>query len=341
MSERKLLVSVVMPCFNEEEGIFGALESLVDDWVLSQGEVLILDGGSVDGTRRVVDEFAKTRGAWGPDGAIRIIDNPDRYQAFGLNAGIRAARGEFIVRADAHGLFPPGYVRNCLDLLRVKEPEAASNVGGIMEPRGSTIRQKAVALAMQHPLGVGDARFHLGTKSGFTETVYLGTFRKSVLEEIGLYDTGQRTNEDAELNLRLLRAGRKIYLDHNLRVTYFPRKTFSSLARQYFAYGRGRARTTWKHGRVTSWRQVVPPVFVPILAVATVAGAFLPWFWFFPAAYGASAFLAAALFPAPGGNQRPPFVVRVAASWAMIVMHVSWGTGFDIEFFRRHFKRRA
>jgi len=334
------LVTVIMPCLNEEEGILGALESLVDDWVLAGGEVLVLDGGSFDGTRAVVDEFAKKRGAVGSDAPIRIIDNPDRYQVFGLNAGIRAARGEFIVRADAHCLFPPDYVRNCVDLLRAKEPEGAANVGGVMEPRGSTLRQKAVALAMQHPLGVGDARFHLGTKSGFTDTVYLGTFRKSLLEEIGLYNTGQRTNEDAELNLRLLEAGRKIYLDHNIQVTYFPRKTFFALARQYFAYGRGRARTTRKHRRVTSWRQIVPPVFVPILVAAMASGAFRPLFWLLPAAYGAAVFLAAAFFPAAGRDCRPALGVRIAASWAIIIMHISWGTGFDLEFLRLAFLRR-
>jgi glycosyltransferase involved in cell wall biosynthesis len=330
-----------MPCLNEEKGILGALGSLVDGWVLAEGEVVVPDGGSVDGTRRLVDEFAKEHGAFGPDAAIRIIDNPDRYQAFGLNAGIRAARGEFIVRADAHCLFPPGYVKSCVDLLRAEEPEGAANVGGIMEPRGSTFRQKAVACAMQHPLGVGDARFHLGTTSGFMDTAYLGTFRKSVLEEIGLYDTGQRTNEDAELNLRLLAAGRKIYLDHNLRVTYFPRRTFSALAQQYFAYGRGRARTTRKHRRVTSWRQVIPPVFVPILAAAMVSGAWRPLFWLFPAAYGAAVFLAAALFPSPGRGPRPALGVRIAASCAMIVMHISWGTGFDLEFLRLTFGRKT
>lgn len=329
-----------MPCLNEEEGILGALQSLVDDWVLAKGEVLVLDGGSVDGTRRVVEEFAKNRGVCGPDAAIRIIDNPDRYQAFGLNAGIRAARGEFIVRADAHGLFPPGYVRNCVDLLKAKEPEGAANVGGVMEPRGATLRQKAVALAMQHPLGVGNARFHLGTKSGFTDTVYLGTFRKSVLEEIGLYDAGLRTNEDAELNLRLLEAGRKIYLDHNLRVIYFPRKTFSALARQYFSYGRGRARTTRKHRRVTGWRQVIPPVFIPILAAAMVGGAWRPLLWLFPAAYGAAVFLAAALIPSAGRSDRPAPGVRIAAAGAMIVMQISWGIGFDLEFLRSMVKPR-
>jgi succinoglycan biosynthesis protein ExoA len=181
MRDRTPLVTVIMPCLNEEEGIRGALDSLIDEWVLAEGEVLVLDGGSLDGTRRVVEEFAKTCGAPGPEAAIRIIDNPDRYQVHGLNAGIRAARGEFIVRADAHCLFPPGYVRNCVGLFRTKEPEGAANVGGVMKPRGATLRQKGVALAMQHPLGVGDALFHLGTRSGFTDTVYLGTFRKSVL----------------------------------------------------------------------------------------------------------------------------------------------------------------
>lgn len=329
-----------MPCLDEAGRILRALDSLVDDWVLAESEVLVLDGGSVDGTPGIVKEYAKKRCASEPDDHIRVIDNPDRLQVFGLNAGIRAARGEFIVRADAHCLFPPGYVRYCVDLLRAKEPQGAANVGGVMEPRGSTLQQKAVALAMQHPLGVGDARFHLGTKSGFADTVYLGTFRKSVLEEIGLYDAGQRTNEDAELNLRLLEAGRKIYLDHNLRVTYFPRKTFSALARQYFAYGRGRARTTRKHRRVTSWRQVVPPMVVPVLAAAAVSGVFVPLFLLLPAAYGVAVFLTAVLFPAAGWGQRTPLGVRIGAAWAMIVMHVSWGIGFDLEFLRLMFRRR-
>jgi glycosyltransferase involved in cell wall biosynthesis len=338
-SDRKLLVSVVMPCLNEERRIVGALESLVDDWLLAEGEVLVMDGGSVDGTRRLIAEFAERRGGTGEAASIRVLDNPGRFQVFGLNDGIRAARGEFIVRADAHCLFPPGYVRTCVDLLRAKESEGAANVGGVMEPIGTEFRQRAVALAMRHPLGVGDARFHLGTKSGFTDTVYLGAFRKSVLEDIGLFDDGQRTNQDAELNLRFLRSGHKIYLDHTLRVRYFPRETFTALARQYFAYGNGRARTTRKHRRVTSWRQILPPLFVPAAGVAVVVGFVQPLAWLLPAAYFAAVLLGAVLIPASGKEQPNDLKERIAAAWAMIIMHFSWGAGFDLEFLRSIFGR--
>lgn len=334
------IVSVIIPCLNEAGRILGALDSLVDDWVLAEGEVLVVDGGSLDGTCRIVEEFAKKRGASEPNDQIKLIDSPCRLQVFGLNAGIRKARGEIIVRADAHCLYPPGYVKSCVDLLKEKAAYGAANVGGIMEPRGSGYRQKAIAMAMQHPLGVGDARFHLGTKSGFVDTVYLGTFQKRVLEEIGLYDTRLRTNEDAELNMRLLQAGWKIYLDHELRVVYFPRKTFSALARQYFAYGRGRAFTTRKHRRVSSWRQVVPPIVIPVLAAAALSGAFVPLLLLLPAGYLVTIFLVALLFPVTGWGQKPTLPARLCAAWAMIVMHVSWGIGFDLEFIRLLFGRR-
>jgi succinoglycan biosynthesis protein ExoA len=337
--DRKELVTVVMPCLNEERRIIGALESLVDDWLLAEGEILVMDGGSVDGTRRLVAEFVESCGRAGAAAPIRVLDNPGRLQAFGLNDGIRAARGEFIVRADAHCLFPPGYVRTCVDLLRAKEPEGAANVGGVMEPVGTGFRQRAVALAMRHPLGVGGARFHLGTKSGFTDTVYLGAFRKSVLEDIGLFDVGKGPNEDAELNMRLLRSGRKIYLDHTLRVRYFPRETFAALARQYFAYGGGRARTTRKHRRVTGWRQALPPLFVPASAAAVVAGIVQPLAWLLPASYLATVLLGAVLIPASGKEQPTGLGERIAAAWAMIVMHFSWGAGFDWDFLRSIFGR--
>ena len=329
-----------MPCLNEEDRILGALESLIDDWVLAEGEILVLDGGSSDGTRLAVEEFVKKRRASGSAIQLKIIENPGRLQVFGLNAGIRAACGEFIVRADAHCLFPPGYVKTCIDTIQAKEPEGVANVGGVMEPLGLKLRQKAIAQAMIHPLGVGDARFHLGTKSGFTDTVYLGTFRKRLLEEVGLYDIKHNPNEDAELNIRLLKAGWKIYLDHNLRVQYFPRETYSALARQYFAYGSGRARTTWKHRRVTSWRQIVPAVFVLGLMASLLLAIFKPLFLFFPAAYFGVVLLGAIFVPAARQNRRPVLMVRFAAAWAIVVMHISWGIGFDLEILHLAFGRR-
>jgi len=346
--EHKPLVTIVMPCFNEENHIVQTLSSLVDDWTFENGEVLIIDGGSIDRTFQKIEEFKESLRFPGraekADGAIlnpfmKILNNPNRLQVYGLNAGIKEARGEIIVRVDAHCLYPPYYVKSCVDLLFLMEKDGVANVGGVMDPVGFRPVQRAIALAMRNPLGVGDALFHLGTKSGFVDTVYLGTFRKQFLNEIGLYDTNLHTNEDAELNLRIIGAGKKICLDHRLRVTYFPRETLKALARQYYKYGRGRAYTSWKHRRVTSWRQVIPPIFVVGLIASLIAGLFEPLFLLFPAVYALTIVLAALIFKDSTHLEHPGLGIRILMAGALVVMHISWGVGFNLKLSRLIFRR--
>ncbi|MCP5053395.1 MAG: glycosyltransferase family 2 protein, partial [bacterium] len=235
-------VSIIMPCYNEEQFIARAIESLADDYVIKYAGILVVDGLSSDGKVDIVNGFI------GRNFPVRLLRNEKKLQCYGLNLGIAEAKGDIIVRVDAHSLYPWGYVEKLVHLL---ETVPAANVGGIMLPRGHTPVQKAIALAMRHPIGVGDAKFHLGNYKGYVDTVYLGTFKKDVFETVGLYDTNCRTNEDAELNIRLLKEGKKIYLDSSIQVEYLPRDSFAKLALQYFLYGRGRAYTTVKHRQVT------------------------------------------------------------------------------------------
>jgi succinoglycan biosynthesis protein ExoA len=315
--ERSPEFSVVIPCLNEEAGLARALESLIDDYVRERGEVLVVDGGSRDRTREIAGRYAE-RG-W----PLRLLDNPDRLQSQGMNIGIREASGAAIVRADAHALYPKDYVRRCVELLRDK---GADNAGGVMWPVGETTFQKAAACAMRHPVGVGDARYHLGNYSGWNpDGVYLGAFRREVFEKVGFYDPAAHPNEDAELNLRMSMAGLKIWLDGTLRVTYFPRKTLFSLARQYFLYGRGRRYTTRKHRRMTSWRQAVPIALVAGLAGCLVAAPFFPPTLAFPGAYLAGLAVSALAVPCGG---REPWGVRLRLIPIFATMHVAWALGF-------------
>jgi succinoglycan biosynthesis protein ExoA len=316
MKESFPKVSVVMPCYNEEKFIKKSIESLVDEYFLKDCELIVVDGMSTDGTRKVIRTFIK-KGL-----RIKFLENKKRLQAYGLNKGISEAKGEIIVRADAHSLYPSSYIKKCVQLLETKE---ASNSGGVMLPQGTGIVQKAIALAMQHPVGVGDAKFHLGNFNGYVDTVYLGTFRKKLFDKIGLYDASCYPNEDAELNLRILKAGKKIYLDSSIKVIYFPRESLKKLAAQYFKYGRGRYYTTLKHKKITSLRQLVPVVFVLLLVGSIILGFFWPLFLLFPLSYLIALFLTA-LFSWP--KKKIGFKQRFLTGLAWVTMHNSWGTGF-------------
>lgn len=309
-------VSVVMPCYNEEKFIKRSIESLIDNYFLKNCEIIIVDGMSSDGTREIVQSFF-ARGL-----RLRLLENKKKIQAYGLNLGISEAKGEIIVRADAHCLYPPGYIKKCIELL---ETTGASNAGGIMLPQGASMNQKIISLALKHPLGVGNARWHLGNFNGYVDTVYLGTFWKKIFYEIGLYDTNCTTNEDAELNLRILKAGKKIYLDSSLKVIYFPRESLKELAKQYFRYGRGRCYTALKHRKITSLRQLGPVGLVFGLFVSIILSFFWPLFLLLPFFYLLTLLLAV-LFSWP--KQLIPLKQRLLTGLAFAIMHTCWGIGF-------------
>jgi len=314
--QKKPLITVVIPCFNEALFIEKTIRSLIDDYVLANSEILIADANSTDGTRDIVSNMIK-------EGfPIRVIDNPDIYQVYGLNRAIKEALGEYVIRADAHAVYPKKYIQKCVGIL---EKTGAQNVGGVMLPKGSTPVQKAIALAMQHPVGVGDARFHTGNYSGYVDTVYLGAFRRSVFDRIGLYDTHLRTNEDAELNLRIIKSGGKIYLDSSLEVEYFPRASFGELVVQYFRYGRGRCFTTLKHKKFTSWRQLAPVLLVLSLLASLLTGFWEPLVFLLWPLYILS-LMAVGLFSRLGKGVS--LKQRLLLAVAFFVMHISWGSGF-------------
>ncbi len=309
-------VSVVMPCYNEEKFIKQSIRSLADDYFLKSCEIIIVDGMSSDGTQDIIHSFIR-QGL-----PVRLLENKKKLQAYGLNLGISKALGDIIVRADAHCLYPPGYIKKCVELL---ETTGASNAGGMMLPQGTKMVQKAIALSMLHPVGVGDAKFHLGNYNGYVDTVYLGTFRKILLDEVGLYDPNCPTNEDAELNLRILKAEKKIYLDSSIKVTYFPRESLKALALQYYKYGKGRCYTTLKHKKVTSFRQIGPVILVIGLFLSLALSFWKPSLILVPLSYLLALFLISLLsWP----KESIPIKQRLLIGLAWGVIHLSWGIGF-------------
>lgn len=247
-------IIIILPIRNESRHIARTLESiLAQDYPAEQMDILVVDGMSNDGTRQIVSEFAQR------ESRVHLLDNPQRIVPTAMNKGIRAARGAIIVRVDGHTVIERDYVRRCVEALSTT---GADNVGGPMRAASDTWIGKAIVLATSSPFGVGGARFHYAETPGWVDTVYMGAYRREVFERIGLFDEELVRNQDDEFNFRLTQAGGKIWLDPQIRSTYFSRSTLRGLWKQYFEYGLWKVRVIQKHRRPASWRHLVPAAFV-------------------------------------------------------------------------------
>lgn len=264
-------VSIIVPCYNEEATIRLLLEALLaQTYPRSQMEVIIADGLSQDRTRAIIADFQKEHG----DLALRVVDNERRTIPAALNTAIGVARGQIILRLDAHALPAPDYVERCV---RNLEGGKGVNVGGVWEirPGGEGWMAEAIACAAAHPLGAGDARYRVGAKEGAVDTVPFGAFRRELVHEIGGFNEELLTNEDYEFNARIRQHGGVVWLDPQIRSIYFARASLSALARQYWRYGFWKFKMLRRHPRTLRWRQALPPAFIASLLVLAAASGWL------------------------------------------------------------------
>lgn len=311
-------MTVIMPVLDEEASLSDAVRAVTDQRYPGEVQIVLAVGPSRDRTR----EIAATLAAG--DARITVVDNPSGRTPDGLNAAIAAARHDIIVRVDAHSELPPGYIEHAVDVL---ERTGAANVGGVMAAHGRTPFERAVAVAMTSPWGVGAASFHTGGRPGPVDTVYLGVFRRSAIEQVGGYDTRFTRAQDWEMNLRIRRAGGVVWFDPTLTVTYRPRSTVRRLAQQYFGYGSWRREVMRTHPDTVTTRGALryfaPPTAVVGTLMGTVLGAVgVPWMWVLPAGYVGLEALATCLLARRAGT---------GALWlplVLLTMHWSWGIGF-------------
>lgn len=309
-------VTIAIPCLDEEHFIEACLDDVfAQDYPADRMEVLVADGMSTDRTREILRAIEQRRA-----GQLRVIDNPRRLQAAAMNEMIAQARGEIVVRLDVHCRYAPDYVRQCVTVL---EETGAANVGGAQRAQAKTWFQKALCAALDSPLAVGGARYRDPDTEGFVDTVFLGAFRKSILERVGGYDPNAITNEDAELNQRILAAGGRLYLSKKIVVHYFPRDSFRRLAKQYFKYGKGRARTLLKHGGFPTPRPLVPFAAVVSGGLLLVTSPWQPLTVPAFALYGAMNAIEAVRVSRRHGLHLAPVVALIFP-----VLHVSHGVGF-------------
>lgn len=317
-------VSVIVPCYNESAAIGELLAAIRDqDYPLANLRVIVADGMSQDGTRRLIEEFVVRH----PGVQVEVVDNPSRSIPSALNRALARADGEFVIRLDAHSAPDPDYVTRCLETL---VETGAANVGGVwrIRPDGTGWMARAIAAAGAHPLGAGDARYRTSGVAGPVETVPFGAFPRNWLTRMGGYDESLHSNEDYELNHRLRSAGGTIWFDPRIRSTYRARGDVVALAYQYFRYGFWKARMLRRHPDSIRWRQVLPPLFVASLLVLGLVSL---WSRMAQQVLGVESLLYLTVIGVAGIAQAARYRdagLLLGFPLAVSTMHISWGLGF-------------
>lgn len=310
-------VLVVIPTLNEVRTLEGVVRSLRADPPAGVAiSIVVADGGSTDGTVPLVQHLAAA------DPALRLLANPRRIQSAAVNLAVQhhGADADVLVRCDAHAHYPTGFVRRLLDTLARTQADA---VVVPMDSRGTHCFQKAVAWVSNTWAGTGGAAHRGGHHSGFVDHGHHAAFRMAAFRRAGGYDESFTHNEDAELDCRQRGLGGTIYLDAEIRLGYEPRATVASLARQYFAYGRGRSRTVRRHPHSMRARQLALPVHLVVSAAALAGAAWWPLLLVWPLVY-----LAVLALTSVSIAWRQRSWCGLLAGVAAGVMHASWATGF-------------
>jgi succinoglycan biosynthesis protein ExoA len=273
-------VTIAIPTLNEVDYIKNLISNFRATRYPNLVEIIIADGGSVDGTQDIVRQISDI------DTRTLLLDNPDRIQSAGLNRAAQIATGEIFLRADAHTEYADDYIEECVNALR---RSLSVNVGGAQRFIAKNNFQAGVAIAARSILGSGKAKYRDPKYSGYAETVYLGCFWRDIFTKISGYNPNLAINEDGDLNIRLsryasehlsLEPSKAIFISSDIKCWYYPRKTLNSLIVQYFKYGRARRVSSMNHSPFApvNLRGQIPFLSLAIFLIISTLSLFMAQF---------------------------------------------------------------
>lgn len=319
------LVSIIIPCRNERQFIGRCLDSIIEsDYSADKLDVVVVDGMSEDGTRDVLRDYNR-RFSW-----IRFLDNERRITPVAFNIGIHASHGDPILIMSSHAAYAPDAIRK---LVTYAAQYNASNVGGIWKivPRDSGPVAKAIAAALSHRFGVGNATYRTSQESSeprWVDTAAYGCYRREVFSQIGTFNEELVCTQDMDLNRRLMSAGGKTLLAPDVVIYYFARTRFRNLSQHNFRNGLWVILPfAYTKGVPVAPRHLVPCIFVAslllTLSLVPLAGVFGRLFLTIVAAYALAG--TCATIQVSVRERDPRFLVLLPIIFA--VLHLSYGWG--------------
>jgi succinoglycan biosynthesis protein ExoA len=318
-----VLVSVLVPVFNEAASIREAVTAMIAQRVEGPIELLLADGGSRDGTRELLEQMAAH------DPRIKVLENPIGRTPSGLNISLRHARGEYVARMDAHTFYPTNYLQSGIERLHVGDTDWVS---GPQVIEGDGRVQRAFALALESRLGRGGSRrWATGSARGdasreweLDSGVFTGVWRREKVLQMGGWDERWWRNQDSEMAARFLESGSRLICLADMAARYLPRNSLRDLIRQYDGYGFYRVATARRHP--ASLRRSA--LLMPLLVCCAGAAVLAPDPIRRPARAGVAVYLTTILCVGATAARRGPASVAATVPPVLAAMHIGMGLGF-------------
>lgn len=266
-----IIVSVVMPIYNEEKYIKNCILSLLEqDYPKEKMEWIFVDGCSTDKTIEIIEDFTKKF-----PGLIKVLNNPNKTVPYAMNIGIKSSIGKYIIRLDAHSEYANNYISKCVFYLDTVD---ADNVGGVAETKSKGFVGNAIALMLSSKFGVGNSQFRTYGKSGYVDTVPFGAFRREVFDKYGYYDERLTRNQDNEMNYRIRKNGGKIYMSEDIILSYYCRDTIRGIVDMAIKNGKWNIITMKLCPGSMGIRHFVPFLFLLSLIFMPILSVLAPYF---------------------------------------------------------------
>ena len=326
------MLSVIVPIYQEEKYISKCIDSMLSqDYPKDDLEIILVDGMSKDRTREIVATYTEKYPF------IRMIDNPERIAPCAMNRGIKEAKGDVIIRLDAHVYYPKNYFSLLVE--KLNELPGAENVGALCNtlPVNDCITAQSIAAVLSSSFGMGNSHFRVGAdKEMEVDTVPFGCFHRSIFDKVGLYDEELVRNQDDELNARIIKAGGKIYLIPQLVCEYYARDTAKKVYKMFYQYGVFKPLVNKKLGSPATVRQFFPLFFVLGLLVGPVVCLFLPVLWWAYFAVIMLWFILATSFSLKDSKNLKRILTQ---NWIYFVVHFGYGWGYIVGIYKILFHR--
>lgn len=311
-------LSICFPIFNEMNFIDSLLHSVIDTYPIEK-EIILIDGGSTDGTLEKIKLWQEKYSN------ILLIHNPAKYVSHGFNLAYKSTSSEYIALMGAHAEYPENYFYVGLSILESGEADA---VGGPLVQKGKSWKGKIIAFCMSSKFGVGDTEFRTSKKRSYVDSVAMAIYNRKIFKKAGLFDEELIRNQDDEFHYRLNHFGFKIMMDPDMESVYYVREGLKSLWKQYYNYGLYKPMVLRKVKSATRIRHLIPAGFVIYLVSLTFL-LLLNWIFILPLLL--YIFIAILILSKSFVKARE----MIFGLFAFITLHISYGSGFLIGFFKK------